>query len=143
LQVKVGKYSYEGSLIQEVYREHHGRSARTYVIRLNPKLRVLFFNDQYTDVDWSIRRSLRRKPLAQWLYGFYSSHARSYDLKVETLHGLCGSHAKTLDDFKKDLHRALDEVVRVSNAAEKPFSYIFEGQLVKIKTTLVRRKSGI
>lgn len=72
-----------------------------YVIRLNPKLGVLFRDDQFTDVDWTIRHALRGKPLAQWIHGFYSSHARSYDLKVETLHRLCGSRARSLTDFKK------------------------------------------
>ncbi|BBT41967.1 plasmid replication initiator TrfA [Pseudomonas putida] len=38
LQVKVGRYAYEGSLIHEVYRDHHERSERIYVVRLNPKL---------------------------------------------------------------------------------------------------------
>ncbi|GLO58602.1 hypothetical protein PPUJ20066_46380 [Pseudomonas putida] len=135
LQVKVGKYSYEGSLIHEVYRDHHERSERVYVIRLNPKLGVLFREDQFTDVDLSIRYALRGKPLAQWIHGFYSSHARPYDLKVETLHRLCGSRASSLVDFKKDLLKSLEAVKQASANVGRPFSYLVEAHLVQVKTT--------
>lgn len=37
VDVKVGRYSYEGSLIDEVYRDE---VSREYVIRLNPRLRT-------------------------------------------------------------------------------------------------------
>ncbi|WP_241177291.1 plasmid replication initiator TrfA [Pseudomonas chlororaphis] len=132
LQVQVSEHSYEGSLIHEVYRDHDTRS---YVIRLNPKLRVLFLDDQFTDVDWSIRQELHGRPLAQWLHGFYVTHARPYDFKVKTLHQLCGSRARSLCDFKKDLRRSLDAVERASNAAGQPFSYLVEGDLVRVRIT--------
>jgi len=135
LQVKVGKYSYEGSLIHEVYRAHDERSERIYVIRLNPKLHVLFNGSQYTNVNWSIRQALHGKPLAQWVHGFYSSHAKSYDYKVETLHQLCGSRARSLSDFKKDLRRSLEAVAHASIAEGQPFSYLLQGNLVQVKTT--------
>ena len=135
LQVRVGKHSYEGSLIHEVYRDHDERSDRMYVIRLNPKLGVLFHGDQYTDLNWFIRQSLHGKPLAQWVHGFYSTHAKPYDFRVETLHQLCGSRASSLSDFKKDLRRSLEAVERASAAAGQPFSYQVEGNLVRVKTT--------
>jgi hypothetical protein len=135
LQVKVGKHSYEGSLIHEVYRAQDERSERIYVIRLNPKLHVLFKGDQYTDVNWSIRQALNGKPLAQWVHGFYSTHARPFDYKVETLHQLCGSRASSLSDFKKDLRRSLEAVAYASTAEGQPFSYLLEGNLVQVKTT--------
>lgn len=135
LQIKVGRFSYEGSFINEVYRAQDERSERIYVIRLNPKLHVLFNGDQYTNVNWSIRQALHGKPLAQWVHGFYSTHARSYDYKVETLHQLCGSRASSLSDFKKDLRRSLEAVVRASTAEGQPFSYLLEGNLVKVKTS--------
>lgn len=132
LQVRVKENSYEGSLICDVCREH---TTGSYMIRLNPKLRSLFCDDQFTDVDWSVRRALHGKPLALWLHGFYMTHARPYDLKVETLHRLCGSRASSLGDFKKDLRRSLDSVENASNAAGQPFSYSVEGGLVQVKTT--------
>lgn len=132
LQVRVGEHSYEGSLIHEVYRDHGKRS---YVIRLDPKLRMLFVGDQFTDVDWSVRQALHGKPLAQWLHGFYASHANPFPLKVETLHRLCGSRASSLYDFKKDLRRALGSLAEASTTEGQPFSYEILGDLVRVKTT--------
>ena len=134
LQLRVGNYSYEGSLINEVYRDHGDRT-KCYVIRLNPKLLALFEGDQFTDVDWSVRQALRGKPIAKWLHGYYASHANPFRLKVETLYRLCGSQASSLNDFSKDLIRALDSLERASNAAGQPFSYAIEGDLVRVKTT--------
>lgn len=132
LQIRVGEHSYEGSLINEVYRDH---ATRSYVIRLNPKLSVLFLDDQFTDMDWSVRQALHGKPLAQWLHGFYATHARPYDLKIETLHRLCGSIASCIAGFKKDLRRSLDAVEVASSAAGQPFSFLIDGNLVRVKTT--------
>ncbi|MDD1016978.1 plasmid replication initiator TrfA [Pseudomonas rubra] len=135
LQIEVGEYSYEGSLIHEVYRGQGERSKRMYVIRLNSRLHVLFNGKQHTNVNWSVRQALQGKPLAQWLHGFYSSHAKSYDYKVETLHQLCGSSAKSLSDFKKDLRRSLEFLVGASAAEGRPLSYVFKGNLVQVTTT--------
>ncbi|YCH23343.1 plasmid replication initiator TrfA [Pseudomonas sp. D1-3] len=135
LQIEVGKYSYEGSLIHEVYRGQDERSERVYVIRLNGKLHRLFNRDLYTDLNWAIRKTLNGRPLAQWVHGFYSTHARPYDLKVETLHQLCGSRAVSLTDFKKDLRRSLESVSLAAAAAGQPFNYFLDGNLVRVKTT--------
>jgi hypothetical protein len=132
LQVRVGECSYEGSLIQEVYRDHE---TGAYLIRLNPRLRNLFVGDQFTDADWAIRTALRGRPLAQWLDGFYATHARPFDLKIETLHSLCGSRASRLTDFKKDLLRALDFVKIAREAADRPFEYAIDAGLVRVKST--------
>ena len=132
LQIRAGKLSYEGSLIHEVYREHESRG---YVIRLNPNLDALFLADQFTDVDWSVRQALHGRPLAQWLHSFYATHARPYDLKVETLHRLCGSRAICLSDFRKDLRRSLDAVSEACDLAGQPLSYSINGGLVRVKTT--------
>jgi hypothetical protein len=130
VDVNVGKYGYEGSLIDEVYRE---KETREYVIRLNPKLCALFEADQFTQIDWSVRHALDGKPLAQWLHGYYSSHARPFPVKVDTLHRLCGSEAALLSDFKKDLRKALDAVADAGTANGQPFSYDIRGDLVHVK----------
>jgi hypothetical protein len=135
LQLRFGEHSYEGSLLQEVYREHREDRTRSYVIRLNPKLQTLFVGNQFTDVDWSVRQALHGKPLAQWLHGFYASHAAPFPLKIETLHRICGSRASSLSDFKKDLRRALDSLSGVSTAKGQSFSYEIQGALVRVKTT--------
>ena len=49
---------------------------------------ALFGRDGWTGLDFDIRRQLRGKPLALWLFSFYSSHAEPFPYKVETLHEL-------------------------------------------------------
>src|SRR5438045_3525169 len=46
-----------------------------YVVEINRDLAKLF-DRGFTQVDWEQRRRLRRKPLAQWLHLYYSSHAK-------------------------------------------------------------------
>ena len=70
VDVTVDRYGYEGSLVDEVFRD---KETRHYVIRLNPMLGALFASDQFTVVDWTVRRSLVGKQLAQWLHGFMAS----------------------------------------------------------------------
>ena len=49
-----------------------------WVIELNPKLRTLFAPAQFTHVQWAVRHALDGQSLAQWLHGFYASHASPY-----------------------------------------------------------------
>ena len=86
-------------------------------------LRALFSPDQFTQIEWAVRNDLHGKPLAQWLHGFYASHAKPYPVKVETLHKLCGSEATLLSDFKKDLRRNLDAVAMAAEANGEGFVY--------------------
>ena len=57
----------------------------------------------WTAIDRDIRQKLRRKPLALWLHGFYSSHAQPYPIKVDTLRELTGSATKEPRKFKQNL----------------------------------------
>lgn len=130
IEVSVGKFSYEGSLIDEVYR---AEESREYVIRLNPKLRALFEAGQFTHIDWNVRHALNGKPLAQWLHGYYASHAKPYPVSVATLHLFCGSEAVLISDFKKDLLKALDAVAEASEAHGQRFSYDIRDNLVGVE----------
>jgi hypothetical protein len=130
LDVKVDGYSYEGSLIDEVYREERSRE---YVIRLNPKLLALFGQDRYTLIDWTIRRTLDGKPLAQWLHGYFSSHAQPYPVKVATLHRLSGSQAARMDHFRETLVEALDAVTTACAEAGQIFKYEIRVELVHVE----------
>lgn len=130
VEVQQGRYSYAGSLIDDVYRD---KDTHEYVLVLNPKLRPLFAADQFTQIEWAVRHELDGKPLAQWLHGFYASHAAPLPMKVETLHRLCGSEAALLSDFKKDLRRALESVVEASATHQQPFSYEVRGDLVCVE----------
>ena len=88
VEITQGPHTYCGSLIDEYFRDNsNGR----YVVILNPRIKVIFNHGGWTSIDWSIRRALIGHPLAQWLHGFYSTHAEPYPYKGETLRGLAGS----------------------------------------------------
>jgi len=128
-------------LVDEYFRDD---STGRYVLLLNPRMTVLFGRDGWTQIDWSIRQVLRGYPLAQWLHGFYSTHAKPYPLKIETLHKLCGSEAGT--DAKTDVDRnrailgwrddslipALDALVDACEKVGKAFSWEIKDYLVRI-----------
>jgi hypothetical protein len=106
LEIKVGRYSYSGSLVMEGAKDDR---TRHYIIKINPKLAPLFSNG-WTGLDAWQRRTLRGKSLALWLHAFYASHAQPYPYKVATLRDLCGSRDKTLRSFRQNLGKALDQL---------------------------------
>lgn len=130
VDVTVGRYGYEGSLIDEVFRD---KETRQYVIRLNPKLSALFAADQFTQVDWTVRHALDGQPLAQWLHGYYASHAKPYPVNVETLLKLSGSENLEPRSSRQKLRKALDALAGVSTANGQPFSYDVRGDLVHVQ----------
>lgn len=130
VDVSVGRYGYEGSLIDEVYRD---KDTREYVIRLNPKLSAMFAADQFTQIDWSVRRALDGKPLAQWLHGYYASHAKPYPVNVATLLKLSGGENADPYSGRQTLRKALDAVAEASAAHGQLFSYGIQGDLVHVE----------
>ena len=132
LTVKQGRYSYIGNLISFAAKDDVKKG---WVIALNPGLRPLFAADQFTQVDWKVRQWLSGHQLAQWLHGFYASHAKPFPVKIETLHRLCGSEASLMSDFAKTLRKALDAVADASLKAygEAFFHYDIRGDLVHVE----------
>lgn len=130
VDVKVGNCSYEGSLIDEVFREEESRE---YVIRLNPKLHVMFSPDQFTHVEWAVRRALDGQPLAQWLHGFYASHAKPHPMRVDTLLELSGSENTSQTSARQKLRKALDAVTKACKVHGQGFSYEIIHNLVYVK----------
>lgn len=103
-----GDKTYFGSLINEGYRDElTGR----YSIRLNKALVRLY--QQNTWIDWEQKAKLKRKPLAQALHGYLSSHQNPFPVKIETIYNLSGSKNKRMTDFKQKVIAALDELVRI------------------------------
>lgn len=82
-----------------------------YTIQLSRNLIKLY--KQNTWLDWEQRAQLRRKPLAQALHSYYSSHKSPYPVKIETLQQLAGSKTKSLSKFKQNLKLALDELIKI------------------------------
>lgn len=99
-----GSKTFSGQLIHNYYVDEVTREC---VIELNSKLSALFEKDSWTGIEWEQRKQLMGKTLALWLHGFYSSHAKPYDYKVETLWKLCGSEAKELKEFRRILSESL------------------------------------
>ena len=133
LDVQVGpRVHYEGSLINEIIRDEHNGQ---FVIRLNPGLSTMFGKDQFTQIHWKIRQSLNGHYLAQWLHGFYSSHAAPFPLKIETLHQLSGSKTADQSKFRQLLRKELNALSRASTDHGQPFSYFIEANLVKVEKT--------
>lgn len=132
LHVRGGRYKYQGSLVDDMDRDE---VSREYVIRLNPGLHELFAKDQYTGVDAVIRRALDGQQLAQWLHGFYSSHAAPLPISVRALHQLCGSSAKRIDHFRQDLRNALSRITDRCKANGQEFSAEIVEDLVHVKRT--------
>lgn len=139
LTIKQGRYTYIGSMISSAVKDEE---THEWIIQLDPKLRPLFSSDQFTQVEWAVRHSLDGKPLAQWLHGFYSSHANPFPIKIETLHRLCGSEAGEVWKFAQTLRKALDDVAKASSDHGDSFAYEFCGDLVSIdkKPSLNRRR---
>ncbi|WP_234264946.1 plasmid replication initiator TrfA [Hydrogenophaga sp. NFH-34] len=129
LTVKQDRYSYIGSLIAGAAKDEE---TQEWVIELDSKLRPLFAADQFTQVEWAVRQELHGKPLAQWLHGFYASHAKPFPMKVETLYRLCGSDAGEIWKFAQTLRKALDAVAEASAAQGESFSYEICGNLVHV-----------
>lgn len=82
-----------------------------YKIEMGRQLIKLYSESTWIDVGQ--RLQLRRKSLAQFLHGYYSSHKTPYPVKVATLHSLSGSGIKNIASFKQKLKAALDELVKI------------------------------
>ena len=111
VEISDGKRAYFGPLI------HHGvRDEETmeFVIEVNPRVALLYGADGWTQIEWAQRWALRRQPLAQWLHGFYSTHAEPYPYKVETLRRLAGSENEHLFSFRQELRSAMAKVAEVT-----------------------------
>ncbi|MGE3542223.1 MAG: plasmid replication initiator TrfA [Candidatus Tectimicrobiota bacterium] len=129
VEIKQGRYSYIGGLIEEAYKDEE---TQEWIIALNPKLRALFAADQFTQIEWAVRHELDGHQLAQWLHGFYASHAAPLPMKVETLLKLAGSENDNPSSGRQKLRKALDAVAAASAASGQPFSYEIRADLVHV-----------
>ena len=130
LEISFDAVAYEGSLIEEVYRDDE---TRAYVIQLNPRLHTLFQQDMTTWVNWGIRNQLTKQPLAQWLHSFYSTHKHPFDVKVETLHRMCGSEAVCMRGFTKSLRKALNAVSAATELHGAIFKWEINAGLLSVR----------
>lgn len=96
--------TYMGSLINEIYRDD---TTREMEISINPRMGRLF-DAGNTWVSWEERSRIgARRPLALWLHGYISSHAKWYPHKIETIRKLSGSKTEDIHKFTQSLKKAL------------------------------------
>lgn len=128
--IKQIRYTYIGGLIRSAAKDE---LTKEWVIELDEKLRPLFAGDQFTLVEWSVRHTLDGQPLAQWLHGFYASHAKPFPIRMATLLSMSGSENENLRSAQQKLRKALDAVAAASEAAGETFSYKVNGDLVHVE----------
>jgi len=132
IKIQYGRYLYMGSLLDRAARDE---VTQEWVIVLNPDLLDLFGPGRHTRLQWEVRRALAAKPLAQWLHGFFSSHAKPYPIKIETLYKLSGSEAGELKTFTQKLKKSLTAVEAASTAAGEVFNWRIEKGIVYVNRT--------
>lgn len=135
LTVKQGRYSYIGGLIAGAAKDE---DTQEWVIELDAKMRPLFATDQFTQIEWAVRHALNGQPLAQWLHGFYATHAKPFPMKVETLLSLSGSENTEPRSSRQKLRKALDALTDTSATYGEGFGYDIRGDLVHVQ----KRASG-
>ncbi len=106
--VNINDKQYFGALILQGSKD---KVNNRYILQLNRLLINLY--QQNTWIDWDERLLLRKKPLAQYLHGYYSSHKAPHPVKIETLQRFSGSKNKNIPAFKQKLTAAMDELVKI------------------------------
>ena len=129
VEFRQSRFSYIGGMVDEAYKDEE---TLEYVVVMNPKLRTLFERDQWTAVDWAVRLELTGQPLAQWLHGFYATHAQPYPISVGKLHGLCGSENQSLRGFKQELAGAFESVTYACEKQGQAFKAEVLDNLVQV-----------
>ncbi|MBE0508382.1 MAG: hypothetical protein IBX50_16965 [Marinospirillum sp.] len=135
LIVKHERYTYIGSLISSAVKDDN---TNEWIIELDDKITPLFGVDQYSHIQWDTRKKLGGSQMAQWLHGFYSSHANPYPIKVETLLRLTGSENSSLKSGKQKLIKALEAVKAACSEGDTPFDYEIKAGLVVVNRQPVK-----
>jgi hypothetical protein len=125
------KFAFAGSLLQRVERNHEGTH---WQISLAARVRGLF-TDGYTWIDWEVRTRLTRSPLAQWLFSFYRSHDKPFDISVRKLWELSGSGTADIRYFRNDLKKALRRVKEACHRWDIRFDweYLQQGDKIRVR----------
>lgn len=128
LSIRTASFAYEGNLA-----EAGCLAGKTpLILHLDPGIIRLFADDQYTRVHWGVRRTLTGNPLAQWLHGYYATHAAPYPLRIETLQKLSGSRTVSRSKFIQLLRRALERLTLASAEHGQYFAFQIDGDLVSV-----------
>lgn len=121
--------TYTGSMVEGSSKD---QITSHYVVRLNRDLIRLYGETQWTAIDWKQRLELRRKPLAQALHAYYSSHRTPYPVKLGTLQRLTGSRNEQAAGFKRRCRAALDQLAQIGFLQD----YSIDGDTVTVKRAI-------
>jgi hypothetical protein len=81
-----------------------------YIIKLNPDILRLYGENQWTSIDWKQRMAMKRKPLAQALHAYFSSHKKPFPVTLIFLQKITGSRNVQMASFKRQCRTALDNL---------------------------------
>jgi hypothetical protein len=96
--------TYAGTLL-EFWRNE---KTKEYKIKINQKIGRLYNNmSGWTQMRADDRKKIGPRPLALWMQGYISSHARLYPMRPDTFHRLSGSNTKCIRKFRQQLKQAL------------------------------------
>lgn len=104
-----------------------------YAVELNRDLIRLYGETQWTALDWQQRRQLRRKPLAQAIHAYFSSHRNPYPVKLDFLKRVTGARNSQPASFKRQAKAALDQLVAIGFLQD----YTITGDRVTVRRVAV------
>ena len=122
-----------GSLVESGLKD---KASKRYTLKLSKELIKLYGNDKWTAVDTFQRIDLRRKPLAQTLHAYYSSHETPYSVTLDFLQKMSGSRNSQLASFKRQVRSALTELVAIGFLQD----YSVVGNLVSVRRITILLK---
>ncbi len=129
LSVRTPSSTYAGKLAETRLIDCNRQSV---LLRLNPTIKTVFAENQFTLINMLVRQALSGSPLAQWLHGYYSTHAAPFPVRIGFLHRLSGSNTTSKAKFLQLLRRALNRLVLASAEHDELFSYEIDGDLVTV-----------
>lgn len=127
VEIRNGSKVFTGSLLSSCARDEE---SKIYKLRLDPDTVKLYGAADWTGLQWREREALKGKPLALWLHGYFSSHAKPFPLKVETIRELCGSQTQEKKHFTAALKRAFVDLEAVAG-----MKATFDGDLMAVERT--------
>ena len=123
---------YEGSIVVD---KKTNENTGDTIVMLNPQLRQFFQKNSFTLLNMQIASEIRNHQLAFWLFGYYSTHAQPFPLKVQTIHELCGSESENIETFTQCLKRALGKIKSAYIKNHKKFEWSISKGLVTVSRT--------
>lgn len=130
VEIRQDRYCYIGGLIDKAFKDDE---TQEWIIVVGVKLSALFAAGQFTQVDWAVRRALNGRPLAQWLHGFYASHAKPYPMRTDTLLKLAGSEDGSSSSGRQTLRKALFALAEASATHGQPFNFDIREGVVHVE----------